>query len=59
MDTLFHFQYLQCLAINVKMDPFGWWVETPVMRGELRCVKEGAGVQCALVMVGGAHWRQL
>ena len=26
------------------------------MRAELRCVKEGAGAQCVLVTVGGAHW---
>ena len=25
----------------------------------LRCVKEGAGVQCVLVMVGGAQGMQL
>ena len=29
------------------------------MRVELRCVKEGAGAQCVLVTVGGAHWMQL
>ena len=29
------------------------------MRVELRCVKEGAGVLCVLVTVGGAHWMQL
>ena len=50
---------LQYPAINVQMDPFNWWVGTPVMEGELRCVKEGAGDQCVLMMVGGAHWMQL
>ena len=25
----------------------------------LRCVKEGAGVQCVLVMMGGAQGKQL
>ena len=59
MSNDFQFPLMQCPASNAQMDPFNWWVGTPVMEGELRCVKEGAGDQCVLVMVGGAHWMQL
>ena len=46
-------------VVNVKMELLDWWVETQVMRVELKCVKEGAGALCVLVTMGGAHWMQL
>ena len=59
MSIVFYFQLLQCPAVNAQMVPFNWWAGTPVMKGELRCVKEGAGDQFVLVIVGGAHRMQL